>query len=458
MNKFTQITSLFIPIVLILINSSYAQVGIGTTNFSSGAIMDIYSDSKGILTPRIALLSTLDNTTISPAATTGLLVYNTANSGAGNSVVSPGYYYWNGSQWVRLRSNDRIWSATGNNNVNSGTDFLGTLNNRRVDFRTNNLNRLRIPRNNFSLRALSRGSNAEPYFSFQANSNSGMWSPTVDQLALSADNKEFIRFTEDSQNLVLINNLGETINTQIESQNEENMFFIDGTDNRVGVKTNNPETVFHIAGDNNTLRIDELNFTNNTNYTSADPMPVYVNTDGDLILRPSLVQNFMELESIDFYPIGGQFGGISVGRDNGEAVDTNIGPEQSITLTQASVVHVNYQFSVRASSNTPSARPYPNDFEIVIDGAPRHYSAWVQVNGSSEKIAFDSDYFSNLSGSSGSAYAGGFFYLAGKGSIVLPAGTHTFQIVAHTYAGTGKSYRFQFANTQHDRFQILVQR
>lgn len=41
---------------------------------------------------------------------------------------------------------------------------------------------------------------------------------------------------------------------------------------------------------------------------------------------------------------------------------------------------------------------------------------------------------------------------------LLPAGTHTFQIVAHTYAGTGKSYRFQFANTQHERFQILVQR
>lgn len=153
----------------------------------------------------------------------------------------------------------------------------------------------------------------------------------------------------------------------------------------MGVKTNNPETLFHIAGDNNTLRIDELNFANNTNYTSADPMPVYVNTNGDLILRPSLVQNFMELESIDFYPIGGQFGGISVGRDNGEAVDTNIGSTQSITLTQASVVHVNYQFSVRASSNTPSARPYPNDYEIVNDGAPRHYSSWVQVNGTTEK-------------------------------------------------------------------------
>lgn len=458
MNKLTQFASLFIPFALLLTYSSFSQVGIGTTNFSNGALMDIQSDSKGILTPRIALLSTLDNTTITPAATTGLLIYNTAISGVGNSAVSPGYYYWNGSQWIRLRSNDRIWSTTGNNNVNSGTDFLGTLNNRRVDFKTNNSNRLRIPRNNFSLSALIRGTNSEPFYTFQANTNLGIWSPTVDQLALSADNKEFIRFTEDSQNLVLINNLGETINTRIESQNEENMFFVDGTDNRVGVKTNNPETLVHIAGNNNTLRIDELNFTNNTHYTSADPMPVYVNTNGDLILRPSLVQNFMELNSVDFSPVGGAAGGIIVGRDNGEAVNTNIDTTHTITLTQASVVHVNYQFSVRVSSNTPTANPYPNDFTVITDGSPRHYSSWVQVNGPSTRVAFDSDYYSNLSGSGGGAYAGGFFYLAGKGSIVLPAGTHTFQIVAHTYAGTGKSYRFQFANTQHERFQILVQR
>jgi|GEM_PF-1207566 len=458
MNKLTQIVGFFIPLALLFANSSFSQVGIGTTNFSSGALLDIESNSKGILTPRVSLLNTLDNTTITPSASKGLLVFNNVNSGAGSSAVTPGYYYWNGSQWTRLRSNERIWSIAGNNNANSGTDFIGTIINRRVDFRTNDINRLRVPRNTQSLRAMVRGANNIPFYSFQENTNLGLWSPTVDQLALSADNKEFIRFTGDSQYTVLINNLGENINTRVESQSDENMFFIDGSDNKVGIKTNNPETVFHIAGNNNTLRIDELNFTNNTHYTSADPMPVYVNTDGDLLLRPSLVQNFMELESIDFYPIAGEFGGISVGRDNGEAVNTNIGTLQSITLTQASVVHVNYQFSVRVSSNTPTGNPYPNDFGVINGGAPRHYSSWVQVNGAATKVAFDSDYYTNLSGSAGGPLAGGFFYLAGKGSILLPAGTHTFQLVAHTYAGTGKSYRFQFANTQHERFQLIIQR
>ncbi|MCR9182919.1 MAG: hypothetical protein NXH73_08330 [Flavobacteriaceae bacterium] len=458
MNKLTQIVGFFIPIALLFVNISFSQVGIGTTNFSSGALLDIESDSKGILAPRVALLSTLDNSTITPSATTGLLIFNTANSGIGSVAVIPGYYYWNGSQWVRIQSNDRIWSIAGNNNANSGTDFIGTTNNRRVDFRTNNTNRLRIPRNTQSLRAIARGTNSIPFYSFQENTNLGLWSPTVDQLALSADNKEFIRFTEDSQNTVLINNLGESIHTRIESQNNENMLFIDGTDNRVGIKTNTPGTLLHIAGDNNTARIDELNFTNNTHYTSSDPMPVYVNTNGDLILRPSLVQNFMALNSINFIPTSGASGGVIIGRDDGEAATTNIGALQSITLTQESVVHLNYQFSVRVSTNTPSGNPFPNDHGVITDGSPRQYSSWVQVNGAATKVAFDSDYYSNLTGSAGGAYAAGYFYLAGKGSIVLPAGTHTFQLVAHTYAGTGKSYRFVFADTPHERFQIIIQR
>jgi len=438
-------------------NITYSQVGIGTTNFSPGALLDISSDSKGVLFPRVALMGTDDTTTIAPAATTGLLVYNTNASGAGSTAVTQGFYYWNGSQWVRLRSSDRYWGINGNNNL-LGSHFLGTTNNRRIDFRTNDINRLRIQPNAARLRAIARGTNNEPFYSFQENTNLGLWSPTVDQLALSADNKEFIRFRGDTQHAVVINELGETINTRIKSQANENMFFVDGSNNRVGINTTSPETIFHITGNNNTVRIDELNFTNNTHYTSADPMPVYVNPDGDLLLRPSLVQNFMALDMVDFSPVGGATGGIIVGRDNGEAVNTNISALQTITLTQASVVHVNYQFSVRVSSNTPDTRPYPNDFTVITDGAPRHYSAWVQVNGTTERIAFDSDYYTNLSGSAGGAYAGGFFYLAGKGSLILPAGTHTFQIVAHTYAGTGKSYRFQFANTQHERFQIIVQR
>ena len=60
-------------------------------------MLDVYSSSKGMLIPRVALtLSATAAPVTSPE--TSLLVYNTAIAGD----VLPGYYYWNGSKWVRL--------------------------------------------------------------------------------------------------------------------------------------------------------------------------------------------------------------------------------------------------------------------------------------------------------------------------------------------------------------------
>lgn len=83
-------------------SASIAQVGINTHTISDGALLDIVSANKGFLLPRVALTDTGDVTTITPAATTGLLVYNTATSGTLPFQVTPGIYYWNGSQWLRF--------------------------------------------------------------------------------------------------------------------------------------------------------------------------------------------------------------------------------------------------------------------------------------------------------------------------------------------------------------------
>jgi hypothetical protein len=91
-----------LAVFLLLAFASIGQnnVGINDDNSSAkaSAILDVYSTSKGLLIPRIALTST---TTASPVTSpeTSLLIYNTATTGD----VSPGYYYWNGSsKWVRL--------------------------------------------------------------------------------------------------------------------------------------------------------------------------------------------------------------------------------------------------------------------------------------------------------------------------------------------------------------------
>src|SRR5690606_12344403 len=109
----------------------------------------------------------------------------------------------------------------------------------------------------------------------------------------SAGGVEFLRLREDTTSELVINESGANVNTRIETDNEANMFFVRGSNDRIGIKTNNPQTELHIAGNGNTLRIDELNQTNNVHYTTSEPMPVYVDTDGNLQLQPSLIQNFL---------------------------------------------------------------------------------------------------------------------------------------------------------------------
>ncbi len=77
---------------------SNAQVGIGTTTPNPSSILDIESNSQGILIPRVELTSTNDTTTITGGNVESLLIYNTQLI----SDVQPGYYYWDNSVWVRV--------------------------------------------------------------------------------------------------------------------------------------------------------------------------------------------------------------------------------------------------------------------------------------------------------------------------------------------------------------------
>lgn len=67
------------------------------------AMLDVASNNKGVLIPRVSLTSTMDiSTIVSPA--TSLLVYNTATVGIPPNNVSPGFYYWTGTKWNLLGS------------------------------------------------------------------------------------------------------------------------------------------------------------------------------------------------------------------------------------------------------------------------------------------------------------------------------------------------------------------
>lgn len=80
------------------------KIGINPTLINSNAALEIESTAKGLLMPRIALAAT-DSFAPLTAHVAGMTVYNTGTSAAsvpdGNK-VTPGYYYNDGTQWVRV--------------------------------------------------------------------------------------------------------------------------------------------------------------------------------------------------------------------------------------------------------------------------------------------------------------------------------------------------------------------
>lgn len=92
---------LFILLSLIFSLNAFAQVGIGTTNPDASAALEVKSNSKGFLPPRVSLTSISDVSTISSPAT-GLMVYNTATAGTSPNNVTPGFYFFDGSKWMRI--------------------------------------------------------------------------------------------------------------------------------------------------------------------------------------------------------------------------------------------------------------------------------------------------------------------------------------------------------------------
>src|SRR5690554_2036802 len=80
-----------------------AQVKIGEnpTMISPDAVLEIESTDKGLLLPRLALTSTNSFAPLT-AHVEGMTVYNTVTAGTDETEVTPGYYYNDGTQWVRI--------------------------------------------------------------------------------------------------------------------------------------------------------------------------------------------------------------------------------------------------------------------------------------------------------------------------------------------------------------------
>jgi hypothetical protein len=188
--------------------NGFSQVGIGTTNPNPNALLDIDATNTpgGLLLPRVGLTGTNSFAPLT-ANIEGMVIYNTATAGVAPNNVTPGYYYNDGSQWVRiaaasLPSND--WTITGNTGTNTGTNFLGTINDVGLRFRTNSLSRFEITNgttqaNGGRLRAFTNGDAATPIYSWNANVGTGMFQQAANVIGFSTNTTERFRIPNANQ-------------------------------------------------------------------------------------------------------------------------------------------------------------------------------------------------------------------------------------------------------------------
>ena len=120
-----------------MIHVNAQNVGIGTTNPDASARLDVVDSNRGLLIPRVALTKTNDQGPVTNPATS-LLVYNTATA----NDVWPGFYYWDGTKWVRLDTGNGDWKLDGNSN--GAERYIGTNDNFDFPIHTNGTEKMRV--------------------------------------------------------------------------------------------------------------------------------------------------------------------------------------------------------------------------------------------------------------------------------------------------------------------------
>ncbi|NGX84159.1 tail fiber domain-containing protein [Aequorivita sp. KMM 9714] len=279
--------------------TTFAQVGIGTTDPNGDALLEIDASTTpgGLLLPRVDLVAT-NNVAPLSAHVRGMAVYNKANTSGANG-VTPGYYFNDGSQWVRIAASSDVsddWKLIGNAGTVPGTNFIGTTDNQPLRVRTNDVERFEFT-NNGRLRSFHNGGPGQPTYSWVDRSNTGMWSQADNVISFSTNGTEkfripnaeqvyamgngtaaapFYSWSSDSdigmyriQNNTLgfstngnervrfsgteaaFNNEESNYNFRIGSSGRSNMFFINAANNRIGIQTSTPAFNFHMLNSGN---------------------------------------------------------------------------------------------------------------------------------------------------------------------------------------------------------------
>lgn len=101
--KFYLLCIAFLFFTSFISGQTVQKIGTNAMTIDPNAVLELNSSTKGFLLPRLALTSTDAFAPMVTSPTAGMTVYNTATAGtAGSTQVTPGFYYWDGTQWVRV--------------------------------------------------------------------------------------------------------------------------------------------------------------------------------------------------------------------------------------------------------------------------------------------------------------------------------------------------------------------
>ena len=100
----------FTMLLILISGSLFAQQGIGTATPVPEAALEVSSPDKGVLLPKIGLVSSTHflGGIVATTSHNGMLVYNT-NTATNVGLTGEGYYVWQGGStgaWIRLKTNE----------------------------------------------------------------------------------------------------------------------------------------------------------------------------------------------------------------------------------------------------------------------------------------------------------------------------------------------------------------
>ncbi len=376
-------------IVLFSTITTYAQVGIGTTNPDNSAQLDITATNKGLLIPRVSLLN-INNTSPITTPAQGLLVYNTNSSiGSGNGI---GFYYFEGTSWKKLST-----SVNTNNTLNQAYNEGGLGSGRII---TANNGDVQI-KGSFGLTV--KNNIKVGYSIFHDGDNGNNIAFTPDNMKLSAGYKNYVEINNTNKEIIF-NETGALQDFRIEVPTNPHLFFVDASSKKIGIKNPTPDAELDVNGtidvvDNAgaTINIGGVNFNEDTisvsrtTSTSGSVINAELTTTNSAGTR-SVIKTYNNLSKINVdinrNDAGGKYYGAKITKNNLASISTS-GLEIDLS-TNGFAAHNATHYGIRTNLryNNGLGTIYGHKINILGTGNAVKYGLYTKISESAGGIHY----------------------------------------------------------------------